>query len=72
MLSVIDPWSRVVPPGSILPFHDAVPNRAKRVLRYRGDTGVALQHVGVLVGRRAHRELWPEILAWMHERWRGG
>jgi hypothetical protein len=23
---------------------------------------VALQHVGVLVGRTAHRDLWPRIL----------
>jgi polyhydroxyalkanoate synthase subunit PhaC len=26
----------------------------------------ALQHVGALVGRRAHRELWPEIVRWVH------
>jgi polyhydroxyalkanoate synthase len=32
------------------------------VLEYPGDVGVALQHVGVLVGATAHRELWPRIL----------
>ncbi len=31
-----------------------------------GDTGVALQHVGLLVGERAHREVWPEIFRWLH------
>lgn len=31
-------------------------------LRYGSDHGVALRHVGALVGTRAHRELWPEIL----------
>jgi hypothetical protein len=28
---------------------------------------VALQHVGALVGDRAHRELWPRIGAWVRE-----
>ncbi|QCU77131.1 alpha/beta fold hydrolase [Citricoccus sp. SGAir0253] len=65
LLSVVDPRSSIVPPRSILPFHDAAASTGKRVLRYRGDIGVGLQHVGVLVGRSAHRELWPEILRWM-------
>jgi polyhydroxyalkanoate synthase len=41
----------------------------KRMLWYQGDVGVALQHVGVLVGRNAHRHLWPEILGWVHGHW---
>ncbi|MDP9410364.1 MAG: alpha/beta fold hydrolase [Actinomycetota bacterium] len=69
MLNVLDPRSRVVPPRSVLPFHAAAASRDKRVLHYRGDIGVALQHVGVLVGRRAHRDLWPQLLAWMHTTW---
>jgi polyhydroxyalkanoate synthase len=36
------------------------------VLWYEGDVGVVLQHLGMLVGRRAHQELWPAILDWMH------
>jgi polyhydroxyalkanoate synthase subunit PhaC len=65
LLCVFDPRSRIVPPGSVLPFHEAVTSYNKRLLRYEGDTGVALQHVGVLVGRNAHRTLWPEILRWV-------
>jgi polyhydroxyalkanoate synthase len=66
VLSVIDPRSRIVPPASILPFHDALAvRRDARLLRYEGDVGVALQHVGVLVGRGAHRLLWPQILDWV-------
>ena len=68
--SVVDPRSLLVPPRSVLPFHDAAASRDKRVLLYHGDVGVALQHVGVLIGRRAHRELWPELLAWMGDVWR--
>ena len=71
VLSVLDPRSRIIPPPAVLAFHEAVPSRGKRVLHYEGDRGVSLQHVGVLVGRSAHRTLWPEILRWIGERWPG-
>jgi polyhydroxyalkanoate synthase len=69
MVNVLDPRSVVVPPRSILLFHSAAASRDKRVLHYRRDVGVALQHVGVLVGRGAHRELWPQLLDWMQSAW---
>ncbi len=69
VLTVFDPRSTVIPPQSILPFHDALPTPDKHLLDYRGDRGVAIQHVGVLVGRNAHARLWPHILDWMGDRW---
>ena len=66
LLSVVNPRSRVIPSASVVPFHDAVPSPRKRLLWYRGDRGVALQHVGGLVGEGAHRRLWPDILDWLH------
>jgi polyhydroxyalkanoate synthase len=65
LLSVVSPGSRVIPPGSILPFHRAAASPRKQLMRYRGDVGVALQHVGVLVGRNAHEVLWPMLLHWL-------
>jgi polyhydroxyalkanoate synthase len=44
-------------------------SREKTVLHYGGDIGVALQHVGPLVGRQAHRLLWPRIVDWMAKTW---
>jgi polyhydroxyalkanoate synthase len=41
-LSVINPLSRVIPPESIVPFHEAAASRTKRLLRYYGDVGVAV------------------------------
>jgi polyhydroxyalkanoate synthase len=64
VLAVVDPESDVVPPNSLVPFLSALPARHRKLLHYEGDTGIALRHVGVLVGRNAHRSLWPEILAW--------
>src|SRR3546814_19992939 len=65
ILGVVNPRSAIIPPESILPALRAMPSRDKRVLRYDGATGVALQHVGVLVGRNAHRHLWPAVLRWL-------
>jgi polyhydroxyalkanoate synthase len=66
VLAVVDPQSDLVPPSSVMPFLDALPDRNWTLLHYEGDIGVALRHVGVLVGRNAHRILWPEkILAWI-------
>jgi polyhydroxyalkanoate synthase len=65
LLSVIDPRSRVVPPESVIPFHEAAAAPVKRLVEYHGDVGVVVQHVGVLVGRNAHRHVWPDILAWV-------
>jgi polyhydroxyalkanoate synthase len=65
LLCILDPRCVLVPPGSVLPFVDAAASRDKTVLRYEGDVGVALQHVGPLVGRNAHALLWPKILDWL-------
>jgi polyhydroxyalkanoate synthase len=64
-LVILEPSSRLVPPGSALGIFASLPTRALHVFRYRKEVGVAVQHVGALVGRRAHRLLWPKILDWM-------
>jgi polyhydroxyalkanoate synthase len=65
LLCVIDPRCRLVPPAAVLPLVEAAGSRDKTVLHYEGDVGVSLQHVGPLVGRRAHALLWPKILDWI-------
>lgn len=66
LLSVIDPRCRLTPPAAVLPFHEAVSSRETKLLWYEGDTGVSVQHVGMLIGPQAHRQLWPEVIEWMH------
>ena len=65
LLSVVDFRSKVIPPEAVLPFHEATSSERKRVIEYKGDVGVNLQHVGVLVGRSAHADIWPAIFAWL-------
>jgi polyhydroxyalkanoate synthase len=57
---IIDHASRLIPPSSALD-----PLRDPEVFVYVPEIGVALQHVGPLVGRRAHRAIWPRVIQWM-------
>jgi polyhydroxyalkanoate synthase len=68
ILAVVDPRSRIVPPAAVVPFLEAAGAGDKTLLESPGDTGVSLRHVGVLVGRTAHRRLWPRILDWIVRR----
>ena len=65
VLAVVDPRCPIAPPQSVQPFLDAVATDDVQMLTYVGDRGVSLQHVGMLVGRNAHRQLWPRIVAWL-------
>jgi polyhydroxyalkanoate synthase subunit PhaC len=65
VLAVLDPRSRIVPPSSVEAYRSRTASKDVRILAYTGDSGVVLQHVGVLVGRNAHRVLWPQIAAWV-------
>jgi polyhydroxyalkanoate synthase subunit PhaC len=65
LASVFDARSKVIPPQSVMPFHDAAASTRKLLLEYSGDIGVNLQHVGVLVGRNAHARIWPAIFNWL-------
>jgi hypothetical protein len=34
----------------------------------RAKVGVCLQHLGILIGRQAQAQVWPEIIAWIDSR----
>ena len=57
VLAVVDRESDVVPPSSVVPFLDALPDREWTLLDYEGDIGVALRHLGGPVGQNAIRDL---------------
>lgn len=65
LLAVVDPRCRLVPLRAVRPFLEAARNTESTIIEYGGEVGVALQHVGMLVGREAHRTLWPAILGWL-------
>jgi polyhydroxyalkanoate synthase len=53
-----------------MPFVEALGTSNARIIAYPGETGVALQHLGPLIGRAAHALVWPEIVSWIHSRYR--
>jgi polyhydroxyalkanoate synthase subunit PhaC len=64
-LAVVNADDDVAPLASIKPFIDAMPIKDTRIIEYPRETGVCLQHVGILVGREARRRVWPEIVSWL-------
>lgn len=68
VLAVVNPRSRIVPAAGVDAYRHCTGSKDVQVWEYRGESGVMLQHVGVLVGKTAHARLWPRVLRWMHER----
>ncbi len=64
-LAVANAIDEVAPPASVAPFLDAIPEADTRLIDYPGEAGVVLQHLGVLVGRTAFAQIWPEIISWI-------
>jgi polyhydroxyalkanoate synthase len=65
-LVVVNTADEIAPLASIKPCVDSMPVEDARIIEYQGETGVGLQHLGVLIGRQAHRHVWPEIIAWLN------
>ena len=64
-LAVVNTVDAIAPLASLKPFTDAMPARTGRIVEYHGEIGVCLQHLGILIGRQAHAEVWPEIISWL-------
>jgi polyhydroxyalkanoate synthase len=67
VLAVVESESRVVPAGSVLSALERTASARRETLTYLSEPGVALSHVGVLVGPDAHHRLWPRLLRWLAE-----
>ena len=65
-LAVVNVADEVAPMASIKPYLDATPTQDVQIVEYRGELGVCLQHLGILVGRQAHERVWPEIISWLN------
>ena len=63
-LAVVNTADDVAPLNSLKPFADAMAKNV-RIIEYSGELGVCLQHLGILVGRHAQAQVWPEILYWL-------
>lgn len=68
LLAVADPDAHIIPLAAAKVLLSARPGADQTLLRYKGDVGVAVQHLGVLIGRNAHRVLWPQVVEWLRAR----
>jgi polyhydroxyalkanoate synthase len=64
-LAVVNTADEVAPLASIKPLTDAMPAGTARIVECPGETGACLQHLAILVGRRAHAQVWPQIISWL-------
>ena len=64
MLAVVNKMDDVAPLGSVKPFLDRLPEGRTKLIEHDGEIGVGLQHLAILVGRRARALVWPQIVAW--------
>lgn len=64
-LAVVNAADKIAPAASITPFIAAMPEKNKHLIGYSGEFGVGMQHLALLVGRKAHALIWPEIIAWL-------
>ncbi|MBV8700963.1 MAG: alpha/beta fold hydrolase [Bradyrhizobium sp.] len=67
-LAVVNTADAVAPVDSVSPLAEALGPEKFTILTYPGEPGVALQHLGILVGREAHAEAWPKIIDWIKAR----
>jgi polyhydroxyalkanoate synthase len=62
VLNLIAENDHLVTPSQSLPFTDAVSSTDRKTINFRAG------HIGLAVGSRAHRELWPQVCDWLAER----
>jgi polyhydroxyalkanoate synthase subunit PhaC len=55
----VNALDEVAPPTSVTHFANAIADRSVRFIAYSGELGVGLQHLALLVGRKAHDQVWP-------------
>jgi polyhydroxyalkanoate synthase len=64
-LAIVNVADPVAPLHSVSPIGELLGPERAHVIEYSGESGVCLQHVGMLVGRRAHAQVWPKIIEWI-------
>jgi polyhydroxyalkanoate synthase subunit PhaC len=64
-LAVVNTADEVAPVDSVRPIGEALGSERFHLIEYPGETGVGLQHLGILVGRQAHAQVWPDIIDWI-------
>ncbi len=63
--AVVNVADGLAPRASVAPFLDRMVHRDVSLVEFAGEAGVGLQHLALLIGPRAHEEVWPAIELWL-------
>jgi polyhydroxyalkanoate synthase subunit PhaC len=66
ILNIMATKDDLVPCGQSLPFNDLVGSTDRKALQ------LAAGHIGLAVGSKAQKELWPKVVDWLAERSKSG
>lgn len=66
ILCVLDEQSPIISAAATRVFLKQTHSPCVRILPRPYEVGVAVQHVGVFVGKTSHQTLWPQILRWIN------
>jgi polyhydroxyalkanoate synthase len=67
-LAIVNTADDIAPLDSVKPFIESMATRDARIIKYPGEIGVCLQHLGLLIGQDAQAQVWPEIISWIDAR----
>ncbi|MFC5971358.1 class III poly(R)-hydroxyalkanoic acid synthase subunit PhaC [Halomarina salina] len=62
ILQILGEYDHLIPPGASKPFNDVVGSDDVTVIEY--PTG----HIGLSVSGSSHKEVWPKVAEWYHEK----
>jgi len=71
-LAIVNTADDIAPIEAVKPFIESLATPDAGIIEYPGEIGVGLQHLGPLIGKRAHATIWPAIVRWMDGRRQGG
>jgi len=71
-LAIVNTADDIAPVEAVKPFIESLATPDAGIIEYPGEIGVGLQHLGPLIGKRAHATIWPAIVCWMDRRRQGG
>lgn len=64
-LAAVSRSDEIGPRAAVAPFFAHMAAGSTEIVEHPAEIGVGLQHLAILAGRQAHRQVWPRIAAWI-------
>lgn len=68
LLAVVSAGDDIGPLVSVAPFVDQMATKDTQIMTCPSEVGIGLQHLGILAGRQAYVQVWPQIISWLRVR----